>query len=345
LNRRLYNPGINISVSGNKIANRFTYTASAGLEKKTIKYNGSRMYNCHIPFTVILNYENRLSRLYFNSYRVQYANPIESAVDFLKSDNRLLLANESLPLSYSSIFKSLAGYSYNNFFLGNSFNTSISYQRTVNQIKEGFRSIDENSIYEYIIMIAPVSEEYKFSTGASKTMFRYTQFPVMLDLDMDYSHIQSPVYISDKFHYAKNNVRSVKLRLQSISKLPINYETEIAYMNGATEIMGNSLENSRLNLDAKLIYKKGNINTELNYLIYYDKIIDNEYTRQSLKLKVEYTVKTMVLSMEGNNIENIFNIFDNTSYNTRYSILNGINRITVLNEAISYLMLKLKYNF
>jgi hypothetical protein len=343
--RRLYIPGVNINVFGNKIANRFTYEASVGLETKSMEYNTTKTHNYHIPFTVNLNYENRLSRLYFNSYQIQLTNPLENAVDFLKSDNRLILANDRLPLSYSSIFKSVTGYSYNNFFLGNSFNSSISYQRNINQIKEGFQGIDENGIYKYLIMIAPISEEYKFSTGASKTMFRYAQFPVVSDLDINYSHIKSPVYISDKFHYAQNNVYSLSLRFQSISKYAINCETSVTYMDGFAKITDNSLRNSRINMDAKLIYKKGNINTELGYLIFYDKIVNQEYIRQSLKLKAEYTVKKLILSIEGNNVENIFGVFDNTAYNTRYSILNGITQITVLNEALSYMIFKLKYNF
>ncbi|MDR0750388.1 MAG: hypothetical protein LBF62_12590, partial [Tannerellaceae bacterium] len=105
--RRLYIPGVNISVFGNKIANRFTYEASAGLETKSMEYNNTKTHNCHIPFTVSLNYEDRLSRLYFNSLQIQLTNPLENAVDFLKSDNRLILANDRLPLSYSSIFKSV----------------------------------------------------------------------------------------------------------------------------------------------------------------------------------------------------------------------------------------------
>ncbi|MDR1552865.1 MAG: carboxypeptidase-like regulatory domain-containing protein, partial [Prevotellaceae bacterium] len=225
--RRLYIPGVNINIFGNKIANRFTYEASVGLETKSMEYNKTKTYNYHIPFTVRLNYEDRLNRLYFNSYQIQLTNPLENAVDFLKSDNRLILANDRLPLSYSSIFKSITGYSYNNFFLGNSFNSSISYQRNVNQLKEGFQGIDENGIYKYLIMTAPVSEEYKFATGASKIMFRYAQFPVVSDLDINYSHIKSPIYISDKFHYAQNNVYSLSLRFQSISKYAINCETGV----------------------------------------------------------------------------------------------------------------------
>jgi hypothetical protein len=345
INRRLYIPGVNISVFGNKIANRFSYEASVGLEKKSMEYRKSKTYNYHIPFTVSLNYENRLSRLYFNSSQMQLINPIENAVDFLKSDNRLILANDRLPLTYSTIFKSFAGYSYNNFLLGNSFNTFISYQRIENQVKEGFQSIDENGIYKYLIMTAPVSEEYKFSTGASKNMFRYTQFPVISDLDISYSHIKSPIYIPDKFHYAQNNIYSLSLRFQSISKYAINGEMGVTYMDGFAKITDNSLRNSRINIDAKLIYKKGNINTELGYLIFYDKIVNQEYIRQSLKLKAEYTVKKLILSIEGNNIESIFGVFDNTAYNTRYSILNGITQITVLNEALSYMIFKLKYNF
>jgi hypothetical protein len=345
LHRLLYIPGVNISVFGNKVANKFTYEASVGLEKKSMEYNKIKTYSYHIPFTVNLNYENRLSRLYFNSYQIQLTNSLENAVDFLKSDNRLILANDRLPLSYSSIFKSLIGYSYNNFFLGNSFNSSISYQKNVNQVKEGFQSIDGNGIYKYLIMIAPISEEYKFSTGASKTMFRYAQFPIVSDVDINYSHIKSPIYISDKFHFAQNNVYSLSLRFHSISKYAINCETGVTYMDGFTKIMNNLLKNSRINGDAKLIYKKGNINTELGYLIFYDKIINREYIRQSLKLKVEYTVKKLIVSIEGNNLENIFGVFDNTAYNTRYSILNGITQITVLNEALSYMIFKLKYNF
>jgi hypothetical protein len=345
LHRLLYIPGVNISVFGNKVANRFTYEASVGLEKKSMKYNMTKTYIYHIPFTVKLNYENRLSRFYFNSYQIQLTNPLENAVDFLKSDNRLILANNKLPLSYSSIFKSITGYSYNNFFLGNTLNSSISYQRSVNQVKEGFKSIDENGIYEYLTMTAPVSEEYKFSTGASKTMFRYSHFPVVSDLDINYSHIKSPIYISNKFHYAQNNVYSLSLRFQSISKYAINCETGVRYMDGFAKITGNSIRNSRINADAKLICKKGNINTELGYLIFYDKIVNQEYIRQSLKLKAEYTVKKLILSMEGNNLENIFGVFDNTAYNTRYSILNGITQITVLNEALSYMIFKMKYNF
>ncbi|MDR3141844.1 MAG: hypothetical protein LBU37_08995 [Tannerellaceae bacterium] len=116
-------------------------------------------------------------------------------------------------------------------------------------------------------------------------------------------------------------------------------------MDGFAKITGNSLRNSRVNADAKLIYKKGNIQTEFGYLIFYDKIVNQEYIRQSLKLKADYTIKKLTLSIEGDNIENIFGVFDNTAYNTRYSILNGITQITVLNEALSYAILKLKYNF
>jgi hypothetical protein len=336
---------VNISVFGNKVANKFTYEASVGLEKKSMEYNETKTNNYYIPFSVNLNYENRLSRLYFNSYRMQLTNSLENAIDFLKSDNRLILANDRLPLSYSSIFKSIAGYFYNNFFLGNSFHSSISYQKIINQVTEGFQNIDENGIYKYIIMIAPVSEEYKFSTGASKTMFRYAQFPVVSDLDINYSYIKSPVYISNEFHHAQNNVYSLSLRLQSISKHAINCEIGVTYMDGFTKIIGNLLRNSRMNADAKLIYKKGNIHTEVGYLIFYDKIANQEYLRQSLKLKAEYTIKKLVVSIEGDNIDNIFGIFDNTAYNTRYSILNGITQITVLNEALSYAIFKLKYNF
>jgi hypothetical protein len=345
LHRRLYIPGLNISVFGNKIANKFTYEASAGLEKKSMEYNKSQTYNYHIPFTASLNYENRLSRLYFNSYQIQLISPIENAVDFLKSDNRLILSNDRLPSNYSGIFKSLMGYSYNNFFLGKSFNTSISYQRSVNQIKEGFQRIDANGIYKYVIMIAPISEEYKFSTGASKTMFRYAQFPVVSDLDISYSYIKSPVYISDKFHHTQNNVYSLGLRFQSISKHAINCETGVTYMDGFAKITGNLLRNSRLNADTKLIYKKKNIHTEFSYLIFYDKIVNREYIRKSLKLKAEYIIKKLVVSIEGDNIENILGVFDNTAYHTRYSILNGITQVTVLNEALSYMIFKLKYNF
>ncbi|MDR2389933.1 MAG: carboxypeptidase-like regulatory domain-containing protein [Tannerellaceae bacterium] len=345
LNRRLYIPGVNISVLGNKITNKFTYEVSVGLEKKIMTYNKSQTHTYHIPFTVNLNYENRLSRLYLNSYQIQWSTPIENAVDFLKSDNRLILANDTLPSHYSDIFKSIAGYSYNNFFLGNSFNTSISYQRAVNQIKEGFQNMDENGIYKYIIMTAPVSEEYKFSTGASKIMFRYTSFPVVSDLDINYSYIKSPVYVSGKFHYAQNNVYSFRLNLQSISNHAVNYETDIIYTDGFAEIVDNLLRNNHLHVNAKLIYKKGNINTELSYLIFHDKIIHQEYIRQSLKLKAEYTIKKMTLGVEGNNIENIIDIFDNTSYNTRYSMLNGITQITVLNKALSYIIFKVKLNF
>jgi hypothetical protein len=272
-------------------------------------------------------------------------NPLENAVDFLKSDNRLLFANDKLPSNYSSIFKSLIGYSYDNFFLGNSFNSSISYQRIVNQVKEGFQSIDGNGIYKYIIMMAPVSKEYKFLTGVSKIMFRYTPFPVVSDLDINYSYIKSPVYISDKFHYAQNSIYSLSLRFQSISKHVLNCESSITYMDGFAKITGNLLKNSRLNADTKLIYKKGNIHTEFGYLIFYDKIISQAYIRQSLKLKAEYTIKKLVLSIEGNNIENIFGIFNNTAYNTKYSIFNGVTQITVLNDALSYMIFKLKYNF
>jgi hypothetical protein len=345
LNRRLYNPNINVSIFGSKIANKFTYEASVGLEKKMMAYNQSKTDNYHIPFTLILNYENRLNRLYFNSYQTQFTNPIENAVDFLKSDNRLILANENIPLSYSSIFKSSAGYSYNNFFLGNSFNTSVSYQRMKNQIKEGFRNIDGDGIYNYIMMIAPVWEEYKVSTGISKIMFRYAPFPVVSDLDINYSYIKSPVLVSEKFHYTQSNIYSFGLRFQSISKQVFNFETGLTFMEGLAEIASNSLRNSRLNIDTKVIYKKENFNTEIGYLIFYDKIINQEYVRQSLKLKIEYMIKKMILSVEGNNVENIIGIFDNTSYNTRYSILNGITQITVLNEAISYAILKLKFNF
>ncbi|MDR1552698.1 MAG: hypothetical protein LBS69_04450, partial [Prevotellaceae bacterium] len=145
--------------------------------------------------------------------------------------------------------------------------------------------------------------------------------------------------------YAQNNVYSLSLRFQSISKYAINCETGVTYMDGFSKITDNSLRNSRINMDAKLIYKKGNINAELGYLIFYDKIVNQKYIRQSLKLKAEYTVKKLILSMEGNNVENIFGIFDNTAYNTRYSILSGITQITVLNEALNYMIFKLKYNF
>jgi hypothetical protein len=61
----------------------------------------------------------------------------------------------------------------------------------------------------------------------------------------------------------------MSLRFQSISKYAINCETGVIYMDGFAKITGNSLRNSRINADTKLIYKKGNINTEFGYLIFY----------------------------------------------------------------------------
>lgn len=272
-------------------------------------------------------------------------NSIETGIDVLKQNNSLLLGNENIPLNYMTLFNATIGYSFNNIFMGNAYRISFSFQRFEDQLKEGFEKIENNGIYHYQLLIAPLTDEYKISSSASKTLFKFSSFPLIADLGLSLSTLKTPIYINDRFEGSKTNQLTTLIQLQSISRYLLNIELEFKYTPSKTKIEGNSLKANYLKGGTKVVLKKNNFNGELGYTVYYDRIISNDYTRQSINLKAEYKYNKITFGVEGDNIEKILGLFNNTSYHTRYNISNGINQVSVLNESLSYLIFKIKLNY
>lgn len=343
--RKINDCSLDLIISGQKVMKKIDYNLTIGYNHLRVDYKGNIKESSLFPFSLNLDYENRLNRIYLSSYYTPMMNSIETGIDVLKQNNSLLLGNENIPLNYMTLFNATIGYSFNNIFMGNACRISFSYQRFEDQLKEGFEEIDNNGIYHYRLLIAPLTDEYKISSSASKTFFKFSSFPLIADLGLSLSTLKTPIYINDRFWGSKTNQLTTLIQLQSISRYLLNIELEFKYTPSKTNIEGNSLKANYLKGGTKVVLKKNNFNGELGYAVYYDKIISNDYTRQSINLKAEYRYNKITFGVEGDNIEKLLGFFDNTSYHTRYNISNGINQVSVLNESLSYLIFKIKLNY
>jgi hypothetical protein len=345
LKRKINDASLNLILSGQKILKKIYYNVTIGYNHLKTNYKGNVKESSLIPFSLRLNYENRLNRFYLDSYYTPLMNSIETGIDILKQSNSLLLGNENIPLNYMKLLNMTIGYSYNNVFMGNTYRISLSYKKYEDQLKEGFEKIDANGIYHYRLFIVSSTEEYKISSFASKTLLKFSSFPVVTDIGLSLSRLKTPIYVSDCFFGSKTDQLTALIQLQSISNYLLNVELEFRYTPSKTNIQEKFLKASYLKGDLKVVLKKKNFNGELGYTFYYDKIISNDYTRQSLILKAEYNYNKLTFGIEGNNIEKLAGIFNNTTYHTRYSISNGINQVSILNESLSYLIFKVKLNY
>jgi hypothetical protein len=343
--RKINDASLNIIIAGQKILKKINYNLTIGYNQLNTDYKGNVKESSLLPFSINLDYENRLNRFYLNSYYTPVTNAIETGIDVLKQNNSLLLGNENIPLNYMKLLSATIGYSYNNSFMGNTYRMSLSYKKQEDQLKEGFEKIDANGIYHYRLLLAPTTEEYKVSSFASRTLLKFSSFPVVTDIGLSLSRLKTPVYVNNCFTGAETDQLSALVQFQSISRYLVNAELEFSYTPGKTKIQENALKASYLKGGTKVILKKNNFNGELGYTVYYDKIISKEYTRQSLHLKAAYKHNKITFGVEGDNIEKLVGIFNNTTYHTRYSISNGINQVSVLNESLSYLICKIKLNY
>jgi hypothetical protein len=343
--RKMNDAGLDLIFSGRKILKKIDYNVTIGYNHLRTTYKGNTKESSLVPFAINLDYENRLNRFYLNSYYTSLMNSIETGIDVLKQNNSLLLGNENIPLSYMKLLNMTIGYSYNNVFMGNTYRMSFSYKKQEDQLKEGFEKTDANGIYYYRLFIAPSAEEYKISSFASRTLLKFSSYPVVTDIGLSLSRLKTPIYVNNCFAGAETDQLTTLVQLQSISRYLVNVELEFSYTPGKTNIQENVLKASYLKGGAKIILKKNNFDGEFGYTVYYDKIISKDYTRQSLHLKAAYKHNKLTFGIEGDNIEKLAGIFNNTTYHTRYSISNGINQVSILNEPLSYLIFKVKLNY
>ena len=345
-NIRIHNKlNFKLNLSGQKLLKTINYDVSIGYQNNSIDYNNINSNNSFIPYSISVNYENRLNRLYFDSYYLHLINPLETCINILKSDNSVLLSNTNIPLSYMKLHKYQIGYSYNNVFIGNSLNLVLSYQESSNKVQKGFIEQDENGVYYYILFNAPISKEYKFSTDASKTLFKFKKYPIVFDTGISFNRLEFPIYSNNELLDSKAMDISSNIEFQSISSFLVNFDFSIDYTYNTTSIRNNDLKSHYLRSSIKAIFKKNNFSSELKYAFDFDRITTNNYSKQSISINAEYKYKKLIFCIDGNNIDQLLGLFSNTSYQTRYSVFNGINEVTIMNKSISYLLFKIKFNY
>lgn len=343
--RNLNTSEIELIFSGKKILKKIDYNLSIAYQNNAIEYLGNNKTIHFVPYSMGFIYESRLNRIHFDSYYKSLVNSIETGSSLLKANNILLIGNDRNPLNNATIQYTSLGYTYDNIFLGNSLRAYLSFKKIENQIKDGYHGIDDLGIYQYHLLESPSSEEYKISITGAKNLFKFTLFPIVADISLSYSYIKSPIYMNNSFISSKTDQITTNFRLQSISSYNLNFESNVRFIPNKTKLLDEILKARYFKSNFKLIYKTNKIKSEMTYSFYLDKVIDNKYKRQSLDFLAEYKIKKITLGVEGKNIDQLLDLFNNSSYNTKYTVLNGINQISILNEAISYFIFKMKYNF
>ncbi len=335
---------LNIIISGQKVMNKINYKLILGAEKQSVSFGKLKNDIYFIPYNLNFNYENRLNRLNISLYSSQNLNPVESGIEYLNNNN-LILGNEKYPVKSYVKQREEIGYVYNNFFMGKRYGISISHQRYKDQLTEVFLDIDQYGIRKFILSAIPKTEEYKISGEASRLIFKYGRYPIKTDLGLSYRWNSAPIYFAETLYNITNNQVNGFMKFESITDKIINFETSLDLTSSINRVGSDSFNakyfKSRFTI--KLDYKK--IRSEVAYILFNDYIIGKTYNRQNINLNISYKLKKATFLIEGENVDQFFSIFNNKAYNTKFSILNGINQTTVSNQAINYLIFKIKYNY
>lgn len=343
LNRNINTSLLSLKINGNDLFDNLNYEVSIGLQyKNELEDIYSLENNRYIPIEASLNYDDRL-----NNYNITYKkdrslNAIESGLDLIQPFSTVLFGETKNVFQFSTSETLHLSYSHNNLFDGIMYTLKSGFGKINNQLTKGFQR-QEGSITFFDYFIAPKNKKLTLSGYFSKTILQLS-YPTKIDLSLDYRKINFITKFDSETHIGKSSDYSPKMSLRSITDNLVNFEigTNMSFKN---DVIAEQNINSRKFLGQFLIYlDTDKWNADLSYKYVSNTINNVEFSKHNVNLKASYQWNHFRFSLQGRHLGELFNIWSNKAYNSSFFIQNGLQRTTIENQSLNFLIVGIEYN-
>lgn len=334
-----------LSVLGQKVWDKLSYNLFLGYSDIDFRKYLKDESHGRVTGALKLTYENRLHRLSANLNKNFQIAPFNVGIHTI-SNNKLFYGDNNNLLSIEDNYSLSLGYSYNSFITGRSFNISSAYKKTCGGFQFNLTDYDnENEIYRTFCNV--IKDKIKVRTDGTIILFNQSRFPIKSTLGFSYSfELHNSQGDDNRSYKIKNNEIISDIKLKSISKHMFNFKIYTNYIFGINNIGRSEYKSHHVDSRFEIQLRKNKFEGYLAYIWGFDWMFEKKYKRNNFDIGITYKFNNKFhLSLSGKNIDQFIPLFENQSYTTMTSVIDGTNQTILYTAAINYLMIKLKYNF
>jgi len=342
IDRTLNTFSVQTEITGKDKPGKIEYHFSLGIDAFSNTTNLEKKEKTFIPLAFDFEYENKLHRYYINYSRALRANDIAAGITTIEPFHTIFLGNDTLPLTFTKSNKTEASYTYSNIFDAELFAISFNYNTYKDAIRRSFIS-QENGVSTFQNFVADRSFDYTLRTSYAKTVFQL-KYPTKIDFDISYTQNEYPTIIADDIVKIKTRNVTPKLSFETITKQFINFKLNSSLAFVTDKAQGETYNASYLNNSFSMLIKNKAWRGSLTFLYDHNRINDINYSRKNINLDLAYTHNKLTLTMEARHIGELFSLFENDTYNSSFTIRDGLSSVLINNRSLNYLIFGIKYN-
>ncbi len=333
---------LRIGAIGNRILKQFRYQVSVGVDYAENRTDTlSNVYTAFFPYKASLVYENKMNRFSVRTQRSRNVNVLSTGLTQIIPFNQIALGNSIIPQTYTEMQQWTGSYGYTNIFDGKSFAVSVSYTQYTDQLQNYLVQL-ENGISETAYFLADITQRYTADAYYSATALQ-VYHPTKIDIGLRYAEAVSPTQVQGREIEVKTQSISPAIGFTTNTEHLINFKlgTQASFTTNITPDTAFDAVYTYTSIAALLKNKHWESKVAL---VYEHNVINEEtYLRKNINLELAYTKGKMKLSMEARHLGEVFDFIDNAAYNSRFSIANGINTLTVNNQSLNYIIFGIQY--
>lgn len=331
-----------LSISGSLFNDKIVYKGKYELNLYKIDLY---KFNSYLPYEVSINYENRLNRFFFFAERLRTLNSLNAAFNTVKNYSQVVEGNSFFQKTSNFTDDINIGYAYVNLFTGKSIGLTAKYQKISSLLRQGFLYIDNSSISHFALYEIPKSYELRVSGNASTIAFK-SRFPIKSDLNIIYSNDNYPTIIDGgQLSDVLNRQYVINTDFETLAKGVVNIQSSFNFTSSDIHTANSNFNYISFGSINSFLYDNHKLIFKLSFLYNKNYIMDDYYTRKNFNFSAAYRLRRLTLGMDSKNLGDIFGFFDNSAYNTRFVLNQGINTAIITNRALNYCIFYGKYNF
>ncbi|SFQ79660.1 carboxypeptidase-like regulatory domain-containing protein [Hymenobacter arizonensis] len=340
VSRRVTDVTFSALTTGRSLSAKLAYSASL----KVNKYILGNRQGVFMPFAVSAEYENRLSRLSFSSERKRILNPLSSAITTNRLYNRIIKGSKELPqaISFSTISK--VDYTYTNVFQGRAWGVSLRLEDFNNRLSQSLLEVTDRGINTFRLFETPKAYESQATLRGSKTIFKYL-YPTKLDGEVSYINNNFPTILSNAQVDVRTKRVEVGVLLETISKHVLNFEASNRNSVSTTRVGSTDLRTTSFDNTLSILCSKSIFESKLSFVYNMSILLGQQYQRKNINCQANLNLKKITLGLEGRNIGDLIGLFNNTAYDSRLFVNDGISSTYIMDRALNYMVASVKYTF
>lgn len=336
--RKVTDATLYASATGHYLSDKLLYSANVKINKYLI--NDTEGF--FLPYKVSAEYENSLSRLSFTSERKRTLNPLSSGITITRLYNNIISGKEEFAQAASFSTISKIDYSYTNIFRGKAWGVSLRLENFKNRLSQSLVAVSERGINTFKLFEVSKSYESQFALRGSKTIFKYF-YPTKFDADVSYVTNNFPTMLMDAPVDVITRKVEVGAIIETISKSALNFEISNKNSVSITRISATDLRTTSLNNTASILYSKPIFDAKLSFIYNFNIILGQQYRRRTINFQANLRLKRVTLGLEGRNIGDVIGLFNNTAYDTRLLVNDGISSTYIMDKSLNYVITSIKY--